>query len=178
MFDFSVVPMNDEENANATSSEILDEVLKQLDKLGAEKRSKILKKLNGSSNEKVRQKSSISPKSEKLAASIKKSADTDSQDEVEVLDFDEPKLGTYKRKRSKILIEKTLEMFRALILNLFTICFRTWNNSSTDKSHIKATTIRAKINISGTTVRANGKNTTKIEYQSITPFEKTIGLGK
>lgn len=167
MVDFSVVPMNDEENSNATSSEIFEEVLKQLDKLGAEKRSKILKKLNGSSNEKVRQKSSPSPKSEKFTAAIKKPADTESQDEVEVLDFDEPKLGTYKRKRSKILLEKTLEMFRALILNLFTMCFRTWNYSSTDKSHIK-----------GTTVRTNGSNTTKIEYQSITPFKKTIGLGK
>lgn len=105
--------MNDEENTNATSSEILAEVLKQLEKLGSEKRNQILKRLKGSllltdaanvdgtTSEKVM--SATTLKTVKVAANTM--LDTELiQDEVEMLDLHEPKMGTYKRKRSEYLI--------------------------------------------------------------------------
>lgn len=107
MLQFSVVSINDEENVNATSSEILEDVLKQLNKLGTEKRNQILKKLKSSvadtSDKEVANQKDTNPtsKTQKLS-DIKKATDTESvQDEVEILDLHEPKLGTYKRKRSE-----------------------------------------------------------------------------
>lgn len=101
-FDFSVND-DDEENADETSNEILEDVLKQLDKLGTEKRNQILKKLRGSianKDNKDDQQESTSPKSQKLTTN--KNSESD-QDEVEILDLNEPKMGTYKRKRSEFL---------------------------------------------------------------------------
>lgn len=104
---FSVVSVKDDENinANATSSEILEDVLKQLDKLGTDKRNRILKKLKGSlalqgtDVEETTERSTM-PKLEKFV-STEKVTDTESiQDEVEMLDLHEPKMGSYKRKRS------------------------------------------------------------------------------
>lgn len=70
-------------------------------KLGTEKRNQILKKLRGSIANKDDQQESTSPKSQKLTTN-KKSTDSESdQDEVEILDLNEPKMGTYKRKRSE-----------------------------------------------------------------------------
>lgn len=104
---FSAILMNDEENVNATSSEILQDVLKQLDKLGTEKRNQILKKLKSSvanKNDEEEIDQQVSSTSEKLQSSIvsKKTSNLESvQDEVEMLDLNEPKMGTYKRKRSE-----------------------------------------------------------------------------
>lgn len=92
---------------NATSSEILEDVLKQLDKLGTEKRNQILKKLKGSvahqnDDEATDQHvSSASPKSQKASVTKKPTDSETVQDEVEILDLNEPKMGTYKRKRSE-----------------------------------------------------------------------------
>lgn len=107
LLNFRVVSINDEENANATSSEILEDVLKQLDKLGTDKRNQILKKLKASvahnkdSEATDQYVSSTSPKSEKVGATTKSTDSETVQDEVEILDLNEPKMGTYKRKRSE-----------------------------------------------------------------------------
>lgn len=94
-----MVSINDEENANATSSEILEDVLKQLDKLGTEKRNQVLKKLKGSVAHK-----NDDEATDKSQKATKKSTDSETvQDEVEILDLNEPKMGTYKRKRSELL---------------------------------------------------------------------------
>lgn len=94
-------------NPAETSNEILEDVLKQLDKLGTEKRKQILKKLVSSNiieelemdkSEKI-----LDASSEPTIVDANKSQATESiQDEVEILDLHEPKMGTYKRKRSKI----------------------------------------------------------------------------
>lgn len=107
---FRIISANDDEYMNATSSEILEDVLKQLDKLGSEKRNQILKKLKGSLPTKDVNNaddtvsgsaaSSTTPKSDNVISTTRQ--DTESiQDEVEMLDLHEPKLGTYKRKRSE-----------------------------------------------------------------------------
>lgn len=113
---FSVIVVNDEENVNATSSEILADVLKQLDKLNSEKRNQILKRLKGSlqltdaatvggmTSEKAV--STTTLKSLKVTSSAKPEAES-IQDEVEMLDLHEPKLGTYKRKRSEYPVWKS-----------------------------------------------------------------------
>lgn len=79
---------------NATSQEILDEVIRKLHLLDTDKRRLILNMLkkphtsvNGTNNEKL------------ILEDMKTDLAVD--DEVETLDMDEPKLGKYKRKRSK-----------------------------------------------------------------------------
>lgn len=111
LFNRGTVALNKEEDdeigkktAAETSSEILEDVLRQLDKLGSEKRKHILNKLavsnviadsDDKNLDKIR---STTPR----VTSAKQSRETESiQDEVEILDLHEPKLGTYKRKRSK-----------------------------------------------------------------------------
>lgn len=95
---------NEKVNPAETSNEILEDVLKQLDKLGSDKRKKILKKLAASNIitdpdiQKSEEAMSTSPKPKTVDA--KKSHEI--QDEVEILDLHEPKMGTYKRKRSKL----------------------------------------------------------------------------
>lgn len=117
MKQFSVVTVNDDENinVNATSNEILEDVLKQLGKLGSDKRNRILKKLKGSIGQAVNVEDttepSISKKSEKLVSTTKPTDTESIQDEVEMLDLNEPKLGTYKRKRSMYQKIKVAELF-------------------------------------------------------------------
>lgn len=99
-------------NTPETSSEILEDVLKQLDKLGSDKRKQILNKLAASNlitdpdlknqvQEFAASQKSTGAKG-KSTASITTTTEP-IQDEVEILDLHEPKLGTYKRKRSKSL---------------------------------------------------------------------------
>lgn len=108
-FNRLVTAKDDDEHANATSSEILADVLEQLEKLGTEKRNIVLNKLKAANliantddiqtNEKKQ--SSASPKSA-VKPHEQQASDADQiQDEVEILDMDEPKMGIYKRKRSK-----------------------------------------------------------------------------
>lgn len=97
---------NGKKNAAETSNEILDDVLRQLDKLSTDKRKQILNKLAvsnliaDSDIKNLDKITSTTPKSK--VTSAKQSREAESiQDEVEILDLHEPKLGTYKRKRSK-----------------------------------------------------------------------------
>lgn len=78
---------------NGTSShELLDEVIKKLHMLGADKRSIILDML--------RKQEKPEDNAKLKSADMKKSDDQSAvDDEVEILDMDEPKLGKYKRKR-------------------------------------------------------------------------------
>lgn len=98
---------DDNEHSKETSSEILADVLKQLKKLGTDKRNIVLNKLKATDligndiDDDYRKPSSSSPK---MADTLNERTDLDSetiQDEVEILDMDEPKMGTYQRKRSK-----------------------------------------------------------------------------
>lgn len=98
---------DDNEHSKETSSEILADVLKQLKKLGTDKRTIVLNKLKATDligndiDDDYREPSSSSPK---MADTLNERTDLDSetiQDEVEILDMDEPKMGTYQRKRSK-----------------------------------------------------------------------------
>lgn len=82
---------NDKEEKNSTSQELLDEVLRKLDLLDADKRSRILEILK-------RQHAPANQTGSKGIEDMK--ADQGVDDEVEILDMDEPKLGKYKRKRS------------------------------------------------------------------------------
>lgn len=73
----------------------------QLDKLGSDKRKKVLDRLIAAnvidSELKMREKpTSTSP----TKVSGRKSTEA-TQDEVEILDLHEPKMGAYKKKRSK-----------------------------------------------------------------------------
>lgn len=91
-----------QEKVNETSSEILEDVLRQVDKLGPEKRKQILKKLIASnlisdSNDNV---TKAPNKSQQIVKNPEEGESV--QDEVEILDLNEPKMGTYKRKRSKL----------------------------------------------------------------------------
>lgn len=94
-----------EGHANATSSEILADVLEQLKKLGPEKRNIVLDKLKVDGlikhSDGGQKQSSTSIKST-VASHVEKQLESeDNQGEVEILDLDEPKMGTYKRKRSE-----------------------------------------------------------------------------
>lgn len=97
------------ENTPETSSEILDDVLKQLDKLSISKRKQILKKLSVSNLitdlnvENTEKTTNISPKLKPMSKTKHSPEIEPIQDEVEILDLHEPKMGTYKRKRSKSL---------------------------------------------------------------------------
>lgn len=105
-FVFSVVTNDSDEssskNENATSTEILDSVLKQLHKLNSEKRRRILDILkdDDENTKKVKH-----PKVFKEKKAKGTSDEKSIEDEVEILDMNEPKMGTYKRKRSKNLPE-------------------------------------------------------------------------
>lgn len=70
---------------NATSTEVFDDMVKKLKSLNSEKRRKIMDMLSGE-NRREQQKKSPQP--------------ADDEDEVEILDISEPKMGIYKRKRS------------------------------------------------------------------------------
>ncbi|XP_031641099.1 uncharacterized protein LOC116352550 [Contarinia nasturtii] len=90
----------EEDNVNATSDEILEDLLKQLDKLGQVKRNRILQRLKGPvpNNDDVKE-TNTAPTLEKVPT-VKPTSDAEPiQDEVEILEMHEPKLGTYKRKR-------------------------------------------------------------------------------
>lgn len=98
---------NENEHSKETSSEILADVLKQLKKLGTAKRNIVLDKLKAADligndiDDGYRKPSSSSPK---MTDTHKERTALDAetiQDEVEILDLDEPKMGTYQRKRSK-----------------------------------------------------------------------------
>lgn len=109
MFDRIVAANDDDEHANETSSEILADVLEQLKKLGTEKRNIVLNRLkaanliaNADGIQTNDQKHSTSPKSAGKPHEQKALDAEQIQDEVEILEMDEPKMGTYKRKRSKI----------------------------------------------------------------------------
>lgn len=104
-----IVAESDDENEHSkeTSSEILADVLKQLKKLGTEKRNIVLDKLKAADligndiEDDYRKPPSSSPK---MTDTLNERIDLDAgtiQDEVEILDLDEPKMGTYQRKRSK-----------------------------------------------------------------------------
>lgn len=94
--------LNSASNIPETSSEILDDVLKQLDKLSPENRKKVLDRLTTAnligSNSKAQAKQTVASTTE---AHREKSTD-DSQDEVEILDLHKPKMGSYRKKRSKL----------------------------------------------------------------------------
>lgn len=87
---------NDKEEKNSTSQELLDEVLRKLDLLDADKRSRILEILK-------RQHAPANQTGSKGAGIEDMKPDQGVDDEVEILDMDEPKLGKYKRKRSRWL---------------------------------------------------------------------------
>lgn len=92
------------ENENATSSEIMDDVLKQLNKLGIERRNRILNMFKKEeTTESGAHKSRPVPKPSNVPGSKETILDASIEDEVEILDLNEPKMGKYKRKRSKNL---------------------------------------------------------------------------
>lgn len=83
------------ESQSLTSDEIMVDVLKQLKKLDADKKQQILDILrNRSDDDKP-----ISNKNTRKKMPKNKSR-TPLEDEVEILDMSEQKMGTYKRKRS------------------------------------------------------------------------------
>lgn len=101
-----LLPEEGPPEANATSSEILEDVLKRLSQLDNNKRNKILNVLNEQSkNTKTneRMQSSLEPSGTKKP----RNGDASAQDEVEILDMKEEKMGTYKRKRSKCLSSRS-----------------------------------------------------------------------
>lgn len=109
LFDRLVTAKDDDEHANVTSSEILADVLEQIGKLGTEKRNIVLNKLKAANlienNDDIQtdgqKHSSASSKSAGKPHEQQASDAEEIQDEVEILDMDEPKMGIYKRKRSK-----------------------------------------------------------------------------
>lgn len=99
----STAGLNSASDTPETSSEILDDVLKQLDKLSPEKRKKVLDRLNAANLIALKtQTKQISPST----TETQKISTEGSQDEVEILDMHEPKMGSYKKKRSKLNLLK------------------------------------------------------------------------
>lgn len=111
---FSSVAAKEEENTNATSDEILEDVMKQLDKLGPKKRNRILQRLKGTTNQ---LETNTAPTSAKLTMAKPTSNAESIQDEVEILELHEPKLGTYKRKRSKTIFDRNFKRYFNLYSN-------------------------------------------------------------
>lgn len=89
-----VAAVEEKDTKNATSQEILDEVIAKLHLLDSEKRSLILDILR-----KQHVPSNRTADGKAVVEDMK--ADSAVDDEVEILEMDEPKLGKYKRKRSK-----------------------------------------------------------------------------
>lgn len=119
-----VLAGDENSNPNATSSEIVEDVLSRLNRLDAEKRDRILNALN-----KQRETTEISDKlktagetNSKIPATKRpKNGDSSAQDEVEILDLNERKMGTYKRKRSKFAIQPIYytQYEHMLLLNIY-----------------------------------------------------------
>lgn len=84
------------ESGPKTSDEIMDDVLKQLKKLNADKKQQILDILKNPSA--VEAANANTSKNKRKGP--KNKATSSLEDEVEILDMSEPKMGTYKRKRS------------------------------------------------------------------------------
>lgn len=78
------------ESKSKTSDEIMDDVLKQLKLLDANKKRQILEILRNNTN----------PDRSTRKKVPKNKATSSLEDEVEILDMSEQKMGTYKRKRS------------------------------------------------------------------------------
>lgn len=98
-------------NAPETSSEILDDVLKQLDKLSPEMRKKVLDRLTAANVLSSDLKTHTKLKNEATTETHGTKPTEASLDEVEILDLHHPKMGIYKMKRSKfallfLLVEK------------------------------------------------------------------------
>lgn len=87
------VVAEEKDTKNVTSQEILDEIIQKLHLLDSEKRGmilSILKKQHIPANKTA---------DGRVVEDMK--ADSAVDDEVEILEMEEPKLGKYKRKRSK-----------------------------------------------------------------------------
>lgn len=95
-------------NIPETSSEILDDVLKQLEKLSPEKKKKVLDRLTAANVIGSDSKLQNAPTTE----THEKRPTEASQDEVEILNLHNPKMGIYKMKRSKRPI---LRLFSLLV---------------------------------------------------------------
>lgn len=93
--------MNSISNTPETSSEILDDVLKQLDKLSLEKRKKVLDRLIAANLIGSDLKTQTKPTSASTTEAHRKKSTEGFQDEIEILNLREPKMGSYKNKRSK-----------------------------------------------------------------------------
>lgn len=91
-------------NTLETSSEILDDILKQLDKLSPEKRKKVLDRLTAANVIGADLKSQTKQTAASTTETHRTKPTEASQDEVEILDLHNPKMGIYKKKRSKLAL--------------------------------------------------------------------------
>lgn len=85
------------ESKSKTSDEIMDNVLKQLKKLDAGKKRRILDILK---NRPTGDDTNLNLDKNARKKATKNKASSSLEDEVEILDMSEQKMGTYKRKRS------------------------------------------------------------------------------
>lgn len=89
---------------NETSSEILEDVLKQLDKLSPGKRKKVLDRLTAANVIGAELKTQTKQITTSTTETHRTKPTEASQDEVEILDLHNPKMGIYKKKRSKFFL--------------------------------------------------------------------------
>lgn len=104
----STAGLNSAPNVPETSSEILDDVLKQLDKLSPQSRKKVLDRLTTANliGADLKTQTQTKQTSPSTTEAHRKNPTDGSQDEVEILDLHEPKMGSYKKKRSKLNLFK------------------------------------------------------------------------
>lgn len=86
-------------NTPETSSEILDDVLKQLDKLSPEKRKKILDRLIAASLIDSDSKTTTERINSSTRMAYTEKTTEMSQDEVKILDLHKPKMSVHHKKR-------------------------------------------------------------------------------
>lgn len=103
------------DNTNSTASDLsVEDVLKKINNLNPDKRNRLMNLLrkNATDNDEIDDVLAVvsdedvevktkKPKTGKKMESSKSKTGESIEDEVEILEIDEPKMGTYKRKRSK-----------------------------------------------------------------------------